>query len=78
MSDEMRGECVELSITACEKFGGNYEVSATSFKKQNVRESTLILEYVILPFICWLDVGNSWQLNQSKRQWTKNSAPIGM
>lgn len=26
MIDEMRAECVELSITACEKFSANYEV----------------------------------------------------
>lgn len=29
MIDEMRAECVELSITACEKFTANYEVSPT-------------------------------------------------
>lgn len=27
MPDEQKGECVELSITACEKFAANYEVS---------------------------------------------------
>lgn len=29
MIDEMRAECVELSITACEKFAANYEVGVT-------------------------------------------------
>lgn len=29
MIDEMRAECVELSITACEKFTANYEVRTT-------------------------------------------------
>lgn len=26
MMDEMRAECIEFSITACEKFAANYEV----------------------------------------------------
>lgn len=27
MSEEMKSECVELSMTACEKFANNYEVN---------------------------------------------------
>lgn len=27
MPEEMRSECVELSMTACEKFANNYEVN---------------------------------------------------
>lgn len=26
MMEEMRNDCIELSITACEKFAANYEV----------------------------------------------------
>lgn len=31
MIEEMKTECVELSITACEKFAANYEVD-TNFQ----------------------------------------------
>lgn len=31
MVDEMKAECVELSITACEKFAANYEVNVMFF-----------------------------------------------
>lgn len=44
MIDEMRAECVELSITACEKFAANYEVRR--LLGQNIGKLTLILEFV--------------------------------
>lgn len=31
MNDEMRAEAIDLTITACEKFAQNYEVSVSEF-----------------------------------------------
>lgn len=47
MIDEMRAECVELSITACEKFAANYEVSVntTKIKYRNPSKYKKIEQY---------------------------------
>lgn len=33
MMEEMRGDAIELSITACEKFSNNYELAARTIKE---------------------------------------------
>lgn len=73
MIDEMRAECVELSITACEKFTANYEVSPTC----NTVEKIKILRQGGFHYY-WFVRWNRWRLNLSKRQWTRSLALIGM
>lgn len=68
MIEEMKTDCIELSITACEKFAANYEVKNILFMV-NVEA-----DFYLIKIQCLF----RWRQKPLKMQWIKSLEHFGM
>jgi len=77
MVDEMKGETVDMIVTACEKFPGNYEVMQKQLRKIK-RHRDHPMQYLSCLLISRLKLLIRPQPNQWKKWWIRNVDRLGM